>query len=195
MIKGLTYAIVTTSDVPRARRFFTEKLGLATALYTQDYEDVFFSASSQNANGTHPEDALWYQFGPRPGTSGQNLITGGPGILSGSVIAPYLQPLNNILYTDGKTLLRCPIDKLWNDRWLGSGGADPNAASIYKGSPSAGLPNYPFSYTFNGVGGNPNQGMSTDINSGRTTVQKFRTADGRGIATHVVPHLTSLTAK
>jgi predicted enzyme related to lactoylglutathione lyase len=30
MIKGLTYAIVTTDDVPRARRFFTEKLGLAT---------------------------------------------------------------------------------------------------------------------------------------------------------------------
>jgi predicted enzyme related to lactoylglutathione lyase len=30
MIKGLTYAILNTSDVPRARRFFTEKLGLAT---------------------------------------------------------------------------------------------------------------------------------------------------------------------
>ena len=30
MIKGLTYAIVTTDDVPRARRFFTEKLGLST---------------------------------------------------------------------------------------------------------------------------------------------------------------------
>lgn len=30
MIKGLTYTIVTTDDVPRARRFFAEKLGLAT---------------------------------------------------------------------------------------------------------------------------------------------------------------------
>jgi len=30
MIKGLTYAIVTTDDVPRARKFFVEKLGLAT---------------------------------------------------------------------------------------------------------------------------------------------------------------------
>ena len=30
MIKGLTYAIVTTPDVPRARQFFTEKLGLST---------------------------------------------------------------------------------------------------------------------------------------------------------------------
>ena len=30
VIKGLTYAIVTTDDVPRARRFFTEKLGLST---------------------------------------------------------------------------------------------------------------------------------------------------------------------
>lgn len=30
MIKGLTYAVVTTTDVPRARRFFTEQLGLGT---------------------------------------------------------------------------------------------------------------------------------------------------------------------
>jgi predicted enzyme related to lactoylglutathione lyase len=30
VIKGLTYAIVTTEDMPRARRFFTEKLGLGT---------------------------------------------------------------------------------------------------------------------------------------------------------------------
>jgi predicted enzyme related to lactoylglutathione lyase len=30
VIKGLTYAIVTTDDVPRARRFYTELLGLQT---------------------------------------------------------------------------------------------------------------------------------------------------------------------
>jgi predicted enzyme related to lactoylglutathione lyase len=30
VIKGLTYAIVTTDDVPRARQFYTEKLGLKT---------------------------------------------------------------------------------------------------------------------------------------------------------------------
>ena len=30
MISGLIYAIVTTDDVPRARRFYTEKLGLST---------------------------------------------------------------------------------------------------------------------------------------------------------------------
>jgi predicted enzyme related to lactoylglutathione lyase len=30
VIKGLTYAIVTTDDVPRARRFFTQQLGLQT---------------------------------------------------------------------------------------------------------------------------------------------------------------------
>ena len=30
MIKGLTYAIVTTDDMARARAFFTEKLGLGT---------------------------------------------------------------------------------------------------------------------------------------------------------------------
>ena len=38
MIKGLTYAIVTTDDVPRARRFFTEKLGLTTE---DDMGEVF----------------------------------------------------------------------------------------------------------------------------------------------------------
>ena len=38
MIKGLTYAIVTTEDVPRARRFFTEKLGLGTE---EDMGDEF----------------------------------------------------------------------------------------------------------------------------------------------------------
>src|SRR5918912_3443775 len=38
MIKGLTYAIVTTDDVPRARRFFTEQLGLGTE---DDQGDVF----------------------------------------------------------------------------------------------------------------------------------------------------------
>lgn len=38
MIKGLTYAIVTTKDVPAARRFFTEKLGLSTE---DDMGDAF----------------------------------------------------------------------------------------------------------------------------------------------------------
>lgn len=39
MIKGLTYAIVTTDDVPRARKFFVEKLGLST----EDNEGDAFS--------------------------------------------------------------------------------------------------------------------------------------------------------
>ena len=38
MIKGLTYAILTTDDVPRARQFFTEKLGLSTQ---DDMGDTF----------------------------------------------------------------------------------------------------------------------------------------------------------
>src|SRR5262245_53864098 len=38
VIKGLTYAIVTTEDVPRARRFFTERLGLSTE---DDMGDAF----------------------------------------------------------------------------------------------------------------------------------------------------------
>jgi predicted enzyme related to lactoylglutathione lyase len=38
VIKGLTYAIVTTDDVPRARQFYTEKLGLSTE---DDMGDTF----------------------------------------------------------------------------------------------------------------------------------------------------------
>ena len=38
MITGLTYAIVTTDDVPRARRFFAEQLGLGTE---EDQGDEF----------------------------------------------------------------------------------------------------------------------------------------------------------
>ena len=49
MIKGLTYAIVTTDDVPRARRFYTEKLGLGT-------EDDMGEAFSQF---TTREGTLW----------------------------------------------------------------------------------------------------------------------------------------
>jgi predicted enzyme related to lactoylglutathione lyase len=38
VIKGLTYAIVTTDDVPRARQFYTKKLGLGTE---DDMGDTF----------------------------------------------------------------------------------------------------------------------------------------------------------
>jgi predicted enzyme related to lactoylglutathione lyase len=38
VIKGLTYAIVTTQDLPRAREFFREKLGLGLE---EEMGDVF----------------------------------------------------------------------------------------------------------------------------------------------------------
>ena len=49
MIKGLTYAILTTPDVPRARRFFTEQLGLGTE---EDQGDVFSQFTTR-------EGTLW----------------------------------------------------------------------------------------------------------------------------------------
>jgi predicted enzyme related to lactoylglutathione lyase len=49
VIKGLTYAIVTTDDVPRARSFFRDKLGLST-------EDDMGDAFSQF---TTREGTLW----------------------------------------------------------------------------------------------------------------------------------------
>src|SRR5919199_2210278 len=49
MIKGLVYAIVTTDDVPRARRFFTEKLGLSTE---DDQGDAFSQFTTR-------EGTLW----------------------------------------------------------------------------------------------------------------------------------------
>ena len=60
MIKGLTYAIVTTGDVPRARRFFTEKLGLQT----EDEQEQFSQFTTR-------EGTLWAVMGTpelhRPG--------------------------------------------------------------------------------------------------------------------------------
>lgn len=38
MIQGLTYAILTSQDLPKARRFFTEQLGLSTE---EDEGDAF----------------------------------------------------------------------------------------------------------------------------------------------------------
>ena len=47
MIEGLTYAIVTTDDVPRARRFFTEKLGLGTE---EDMGDDFSQFTTRDGS-------------------------------------------------------------------------------------------------------------------------------------------------
>ena len=56
MIKGLTYVAVTTDDVPRARRFFTEKLGLGTEM---DEGDSFSQFTTRD--GT-----LWAVMGKPP---------------------------------------------------------------------------------------------------------------------------------
>ncbi len=146
----------------------TKQLGLATALYIQDFDDTFFTGPSQNANGNQPEDALHYQFGAAPGAN--NNIASTPRPLKGSTIAPYLQPLDDSIRTNGNSMLRCASDKVWNNR----GG--PNTGP-YAGSYAAGRPNYPFSYSFNGIGGtNPNQGMNTHINTARTQIVLFRGA-------------------
>jgi predicted enzyme related to lactoylglutathione lyase len=55
MIEGLTYAIVTTDDVPRARHFFTEQLGLHTE---DDMADEFSQFTTR-------EGTLW-ALGKRP---------------------------------------------------------------------------------------------------------------------------------
>ena len=145
----------------------TKQLGLATALYTGDFDDAFFTGPSQGANGNQPEDVIHYQLGAAPGNN--NFIGSPPRPLNGSVIRPYLQALDDSLRTNGTTMLRCASDKVWNQR----GG--PNTGP-YAGSYAAGKPNYPFSYAFNGVGlvGGVNQGMATDINVARTAVNKFR---------------------
>ena len=145
----------------------TKQLGLATALYIQDFDDTFFAGPSQSAQGNQFEDAIWYQNGPTPGA---NSIGATPRPLNNSAIRPYLQPLDDAVRTNGSTMLRCSMDKVWNNR----GG--PNTGP-FRGSYNAGLPNYPFSYSFNGIGGNnPNQGMHTHINAARTQVTKFRSS-------------------
>jgi len=54
VIKGLTYVIATTADVPRARRFFVEQLGLSTE---DDYADEFSQFTTR-------EGALWAVMAP-----------------------------------------------------------------------------------------------------------------------------------
>src|ERR1700716_1244146 len=58
MIKGLVYAIVTNDDVPKARSFFTEKLGLSTE---DDMGDAFSQFTTREgtmwAVMTRPEHA------------------------------------------------------------------------------------------------------------------------------------------
>jgi predicted enzyme related to lactoylglutathione lyase len=58
VIKGLTYAIVTTDDVPRARQFYTEKLGLTTEDEIGDEFSQFTTrAGSMWAIMSRPEHA------------------------------------------------------------------------------------------------------------------------------------------
>jgi predicted enzyme related to lactoylglutathione lyase len=58
MITGLTYALLTTDDVPRARRFFAEKLGLSTE---DDMGDEFSQFTTR-------EGSLWAILKAEPGT-------------------------------------------------------------------------------------------------------------------------------
>ncbi|HEX2185514.1 MAG TPA: VOC family protein [Chloroflexota bacterium] len=66
MIKGLTYVILTTSDVPRARRFFVEQLGLST-------EDDIGESFSQftTRDGTQWAVSTIAADTPAPDTPGQ----------------------------------------------------------------------------------------------------------------------------
>jgi predicted enzyme related to lactoylglutathione lyase len=64
VIKGLTYAIVTTQDVPRARRFFTEKLGLSTE---DDMGDVFSQFTTR-------EGTLWAVMSDPEGLAGNGIM-------------------------------------------------------------------------------------------------------------------------
>jgi len=154
-----------------------KQLGLAFSLYTQDYDDCYPAGASQSALGNAHEDWVHYQNGVSgaPPTA----INTTPRPLRDSVIARYLQPLTDELRTNGNTMLRCPADKLWNNRYLGApaGVVDPNANSPQRGSPSGGRPNFPFSYSFNG--GNQNQGFASYVDARTPTGvrRKFRAAE------------------
>jgi prepilin-type N-terminal cleavage/methylation domain-containing protein len=149
----------------------TKQLGLAFSLYTGDYDDCFPAGASQGGLGNQPEDWIYYQNGTDalPGND-SNFLGAARRPLANSRIARYLQPLTDELRTNGNTMLRCSTDKLWNNR---PGTANPNDPQ--RGSPTGNKPNYPFSYTFNG--GNQNDGTATFINTGRTTIRKFRNTE------------------
>jgi len=154
-----------------------KQLGLAFSLYTQDFDDCFPAGASQGALGNAHEDWVHYQNGTSG--AGNNAINTTPRPLNGSTIAKYLQPLTDEMRTNGNTMLRCPADKLWNNRFLGApaGVTDPNANSPQRSSPSGGRPNFPFSYAFNG--GGQNQGFATyvDARTATGTRRRFRTTE------------------
>ncbi len=147
-----------------------KQLGLAFSLYSSDFDDCFPAGASQGGLGNQYEDWIHYQNGAVPGDN--NALGATPRPLAGSVIARYLQPMTDIMRTNGKTMLRCATDKDWNAPRAGTANAGAGAEA---GSPTAGRPNYPFSYTFNG--GNQNDGMATFIDTGRGTIRKFRATE------------------
>lgn len=149
--KAKAGAAVCTSD--------EKQLALGMSLYGQDFDDVNPAGASRGALGNQPEDWIWWQNNP-------NTIGSTPRTLSQSVIAKYV-PLTDGDRTNAKVVLRCPTDKFWNTRVNSAGGVPP----------------YTFSYTFNSVGTSAspllpgdtsNKGFSTEIDTARTSILKFR---------------------
>ena len=58
MIQGMTYAILTTADLPRAKRFYKEQLGLATE---EEQGETFAQLATR-------EGAGWAIMAQPPGT-------------------------------------------------------------------------------------------------------------------------------
>ncbi len=152
-----------------------KQLGLSFSLYPADYDDCFPAGASQGALGNAFEDWIHYQNGTSG--AGNNNIGSAPRPLKDSQIAKYLQPMTDSMRTNGATMLRCPADKLWNNRFIvrpAGAPANPNSgAPIHEqGSPTGGRPNYPFSYAFNG--GSQNEGMASFVDARTPTGTKRR---------------------
>ncbi len=130
-----------------------KQLTTGFAMYTSDADDAYPAGASQNALGNQYEDWIAYQNGAVPGAN--NTAGATPRPLSSGALAQYV-PLTDDERQIEKSVYRCPSDNNWRQR-TGAGGR----------------PSYTFSYSFNSRGNN--QGFSTYINSGRTTISKFRT--------------------
>ena len=129
-----------------------KQTSLAFSMYTADYDDTFPAGASQGALGNQPEDWIWWQYNP-------NTTAGTPRPIEQSAIALFIGGMAPQVRTNGPSVLRCPGDKSWNTR---------------QNPFSANTPPYNFSYAFNSFG--QNNGMATYIDSGRTTIVKFRTS-------------------
>jgi prepilin-type N-terminal cleavage/methylation domain-containing protein/prepilin-type processing-associated H-X9-DG protein len=121
-----------------------KQLGLGTAIYLGDYNDVYPSCASRSSYGFQPDDWIYW----RVGAATVNIA----GVLQTLEKSPLIVALGTKTSTN---IFRCPSDNNDRDRIALVGGGNAN---------NGGSPIYWYSYSMNGLGldaNNQNQGLTS----------------------------------